>query len=171
MCEKGVPNGSSGCSVPAPNLVFPSHSLTMWLGANCRILSFQQSLCMSVEFHGDHKTIIKLRWIWPPSVYGDITGFKTVVSVCMRVRSCGCTIDTSTNRISRRQRVKVELVSLSPQGYVNVLRLLSKDSKYSTSDQSIRLNLQCQQYHAKFINNATDIGTQCGKQYRTIFRK
>ena len=33
---------------------------------------------MSVDFHGDHKTVTKLRLIWPPSVFGDITRFKIV---------------------------------------------------------------------------------------------
>ena len=31
---------------------------------------------MSVEFHGDHKSVTKRRQIWPPSVLGDNTGFK-----------------------------------------------------------------------------------------------
>ena len=31
---------------------------------------------MSVEFHGDHKTVIKLRRIWPPSVLGILPDLK-----------------------------------------------------------------------------------------------
>ena len=37
--------------------------------ALCKILSLQQILFLvSFEFHRDHKTVIKFKWIWPPSV-------------------------------------------------------------------------------------------------------
>ena len=38
------------------------------------------SFFVSVEFHGDHKTVTKLKKICPPSVFGDVTRFKTFVS-------------------------------------------------------------------------------------------
>ena len=37
-------------------------------------------LFVSVEFHGDHNTVIKRTSIWPPSVFWDITRLKTMVS-------------------------------------------------------------------------------------------
>ena len=37
----------------------------------CKMLLLQQGLSFgSAEFHGDHKTVTKLRWIWPLSVLG-----------------------------------------------------------------------------------------------------
>ena len=62
------------------------HVLKLWLGISedmlpVKYLSSKKSSFVSVKFHGGHKTIIKLRLTWPPSVFWDITGLKTVVSV------------------------------------------------------------------------------------------
>ena len=35
-------------------------------GVSC----FRWTVCMLVEFHGEHKTVIKLTLIWPPTVLG-----------------------------------------------------------------------------------------------------
>ena len=45
------------------------------------IINILLPLFVSVGFHQDHKTFIKLRLVWPPSVFGDIARFKTVVSI------------------------------------------------------------------------------------------
>ena len=44
--------------------------------APCKILSLRQSLFVSVKFHGDHKIVIKLRLIWPPSVVGKLPDLR-----------------------------------------------------------------------------------------------
>ena len=52
--------------------------------AACKIPSLQQSLFLvSVEFHGDHKTVTKLRWVWPPSIFGILLVLRQLcLSVC-----------------------------------------------------------------------------------------
>ena len=65
----------------------PPHVLEMWLGVSKGMLPVKcvrsnKAFFMLVEFHGDHKTVIKLRLFWPCSVFWDITGYKSMVSVC-----------------------------------------------------------------------------------------
>ena len=40
---------------------------------------------VSVEFDGDYKTVTKLKYVWSPSVFEDVMGFKTLVPVCLPV--------------------------------------------------------------------------------------
>ena len=56
----------------------PPHVLRLWFWASMGMLS----LFMSVEFYGDHKTH-KVEVILTILTFRDITGFKTVVSVCL----------------------------------------------------------------------------------------
>ena len=54
----------------------------MYGHAPCRILLLQQPLyLLSVECHGIHEIVKKLRQGWRPSVFVDITVLKTIVSV------------------------------------------------------------------------------------------
>ena len=51
--------------------------------APCKILPLKQILFpMSIEFHGDHKTH-KFEVNLPLSIFRAITGFLTLVSVCL----------------------------------------------------------------------------------------
>ena len=51
--------------------------------APCKILSLQQStFFVSVEFHGDHKAVTKMRCNLATLSLGDITRLTTAVSVC-----------------------------------------------------------------------------------------
>ena len=54
------------------------HVLKLWLGASNAMLPVKyftptKPVFMSVEFHGDHKTVTKLRCIWSLSVFGIFT--------------------------------------------------------------------------------------------------
>ena len=41
---------------------------------------------MSVEFHGNHKTVAKLRCIWTPSVFGILLDLKKLcLSYCINM--------------------------------------------------------------------------------------
>ena len=84
------------------------HVLILWLGSSpwdshvswysgwgkqghapCKIFLLKQILFLcQFKFGEDHKTVTTLRWIWPPSASGDITGcYNTVVSaVCQSLR-------------------------------------------------------------------------------------
>ena len=53
----------------------------------CKILLLHQSLFfVSVEFHGDHSIVIKLRSIWPPSILGILPDLRqwclSIMTVC-----------------------------------------------------------------------------------------
>ena len=56
-------------------------SLHMWLGLCNGMLpikhfSFKKSSLSSLEFHGDHMTVTKLRLIWPPTVLWVLPDLK-----------------------------------------------------------------------------------------------
>ena len=60
-------------------LLLPDHG-----HASCKMLLLQHiPFLLPFEFHGDHRTVTNLRWIWPPWVFEDITGCTTVQSICL----------------------------------------------------------------------------------------
>ena len=69
-----------------PKLGLPPHSLSIVVEvkqgyATCKILPLHQShYLVSVEFHGDHKTVTKMRYNLTTINFWDVATFKTVVS-------------------------------------------------------------------------------------------
>ena len=84
FCTTCVANCGKGlwrrcCHITVPLVVEGKYGHAL-----CRMLFLQLiPFFVSVQFHGDHKIVTKLRRVLPPSVFWDITGLKMAVSVFM----------------------------------------------------------------------------------------
>ena len=68
----------------------PPHVLKLWLLISKGMLPVKyftptKPLFVSVKFHGDHETATMMRQNLAALSFGDISGFKIVVSVCLYV--------------------------------------------------------------------------------------
>ena len=58
---------------------------------------------MSVEFHGDHKTVIMLRLIWPPSVLGILSDLKQWCLFVVEVNASGQSYDLHEIQLTQKK--------------------------------------------------------------------